>query len=214
MKKHVILLSLLLLVLIVPASLLNLQTGLYVGNDFLLCTDTGYGPLAMQTQADGVRFTGSLDGFSWDATVQINDSSLSVTLPDGSITTGVWDGEHLCDESGMPYAYTSGGITIVVGNEPSPPHPIFQADTLCRMALGQTEQRGSLLCVLVGVICYAIGALAILFPDFIHFFGRRWLYDHAELNDTGRVIQRLGGIVGLIASAVLMYLPLFLPFMS
>lgn len=210
MKKHVICLSLLLLVLIVPASLLNLQTGLYVGEDFLLRTDTGYGPLTMQAQADSIHLTGSVDGFSWDATVQINDSSLSVTLPEGTITTGVWDGEHLCDESGVPYTYTSGGITIVVGNEPSSPHPIFQADTLCRMALGQTEQRGSLLCVLVGMIAYAIGALAILFPDFMYFFGRRWLLEHAELNDMGRALQRLGGVIGLIGSAVLMYLPLFI----
>lgn len=209
MKKHIVLLSLLLLLLIIPATWLNLQSGLYVGEDFLRRTDAGYGPLTLQTQADGAHITGSIDGFSWEATVQTSDAGMSVTLADGTTTAGTWDGEHLCDESGMPYAYLSGSITIVVGNETPPPSPIFQSDVLCRMALGQTEQRGSLSCVLVGVVCYVIGALAIIFPDFTYFFGRRWLFASAELNDTGRTFQRFGGIIGLICAAFLMYLPLF-----
>ena len=209
MKKHVILLCLLLMVLIVPAFLLNLQTGLYVGEDFLIRTETGYGPLTLQTQADAVHVTGSIDGFSWEATVQTSDAGMSVTLADGTTTTGTWDGEHLCDQRGVPYAYLSGNVTVVVGNETLPPNPIFQSDVLCRMALGQTEQRGSLYCILMGMVCYIIGAMAILFPDFAYFFGRRWLFASAELSDTGRTFQRFGGIVGLIGAVFLMYLPMF-----
>lgn len=210
MKKQVLLLCLVLLVLIVPATWLNLQTGLYVGEEFLRCTGAGYGSLTLQHQADGVHITGSMDGFSWDATVQMQEGSMSVTLADGTVYAGAWDGEHLCDESGMPYAYTSGGITIVVNNEPAPPNPIFQADTLCRMALGQTEARGSLWCVLVGVIVYGIGMLSIFFPDFMYFLGRRWCFEQPELSDAGRFCQRLGGAVALAGGTVVMYLPLLI----
>lgn len=210
MKKHVLLLSMLLVALIIPAAWLNLQTGLYVGEDFLRSTDAGYGPLTLQHQADGMQVTGSVDGFSWDAAVQTQDGGMTVTLADGNVYAGTWDGEHLCDERGMPYAYTSGGITIVVNNEPSPPDPILQADTLCRMALGQTEARGSLWCVLVGVIVYGIGMLSIFFPDFMYFLGRRWCFEQPELSDAGRFCQRLGGVVALAGGAVVMYLPLFI----
>lgn len=209
MRKRIILLTLAALLLTVPAAWLNLQTGVFIGDDFLRRTDSGYGPIAMIGQEDATQFTGMIDGFSWAGAVRWEGNIASVTFPDGVTVTGTWDGRHLCDLSGVPYAYTADAITIVVNNESVPPSHTYQADVLCRMSMGETEQRGSLWCVAIGLLLYLIGALSILFPDKMHFFGGRWMYDQAELSDIGRFVQQLAGWVGLATAVFVMYMPLF-----
>lgn len=214
MKKRVILLTLVVLLLAIPAAMLNLQQGVFIGDHFLPRTDSGYGAITILRQEDATQFTGVVGGFSWAGAVRWNGDTASVTFLDGVTVNGRWDGQNLCDLSGVPYAYTIDAVTISVNNEPVPPSHTYQADVLCRMSMGQTEQRGSLWCVAVGLLLYLIGALSILYPDRMHFFGGRWMYSQAELSEAGRSLQRGAGWFGLIAAAIVMYLPLFYPLIN
>ena len=209
MKKRFILLSVLLLLLSLPALWLNLQQGIFWGDHFLQRTGDGYGPITMTRAEDHTEFSGILGGFSWLGEVIWENSTARVTFPDGISISGQWDGLHLCDLSGFPYAYTSDMITISVNNEPVPPSHTAQADLMCRMDREFTEARGSVFLVLLGAAAYMTGVLCVLFPDKMYFLGRRWRYDYAELSDTGRFMQKIGGWVCIGTSLFIMYLPLF-----
>ena len=209
MKRKLALLIAVFVLLAIPAAWLNTQQGVFWGDRFLRRTASGYGPITMVRQENTAHFTGTIEGFSWAGTVRRDGDTMTVAFPDGETIAGTWNGKYLCDPDGMPYIFTTDMITISVGNEPVPPSRVSQAHLLCRMEQEDTEQRGSLWCIAVGLVLYVIGALSILFPDTMHFFGGRWLYDHAELSDAGRFLQRGAGWLGLAVAAFVMYLPLF-----
>lgn len=209
MKKRFFLLAIVFLLLALPAAYLNLQQGIWWGDTFLRRTADGYGSIRMTRSDAGTLFSGTLDNFTWHGTVTREGKSIAVTFPDGTRIAGTWNGEYLCDPSGMPHAFQGDMVTIVVNGEAQPPSPIAQADLMCRMALEQIEQRGSLLLVLLGLFVYVTGALSILYPEKMALLGGRWRFAYAELSDAGRAAQKFSGWVCILLSPIVMYLPLF-----
>ena len=224
MRKTVVILLAIALLLALPALWLNLQEGLYVGDDFLRRTGEGrYGDISLERLNGATHVTGRLRNSDftaqlvWSSSVPPSDyvgwgdRSATVTFPDGETISGVWMSPHLCSADGMPNVFGGDMIRIVTGNEEPPLARTTIADLICRMDLGDTERYGSPWLVLAGLVIYAIGALSVLFPDRMHFLGGRWAYANPELSDEGRFFQRLGGAVAMIDAAIIMYLPLLAP---
>ena len=209
MTKKIILLALGLAVLLTPAALLNTRQGVYAGDVFLPRTENGYGPIVLTLEDGAVTFSGTAADTDFTAALCRDGDMVSIAFADGETLTGHWDGANLCNDDGMPYAYTSHAITVTVGNEPSPLGRAPLSDVLCRMAFGVTEARGALHLLVVGTVLYVLGALYVLIPEKMYFLGRQWVFSHAELSDMGRLGQIIGGWVLLAAAAIIMYFPLF-----
>ena len=209
MTKKIILLALGLAVLLAPAALLNTRQGVYAGDVFLPRTENGYGPIVLTLEDGAVTFSGTAADTDFTAALCRDGDMVSIAFADGETLTGHWDGANLCNDDGMPYAYTSHAITVTVGDEPSPLGLATLADVLCRMAFGVTEARGSLHLLLLGTVLYVLGSLYVLIPEKMYFLGRQWVFSHAELSDMGRLGQVIGGWVLLAAAAIMMYYPLF-----
>ena len=209
MTKKIILLALGLAVLLTPAALLNTRQGVYAGDVFLPRTENGYGPIVLTLEDGAVTFYGTAADTDFTAALCRDGDMVSIAFADGETLTGHWDGANLCNDDGMPYAYTSHAITVTVGDEPSPLGLATLADVLCRMAFGVTEARGSLHLLLLGTGLYVLGSLYVLIPENMYFLGRQWVFSHAELSDMGRLGQVIGGWVLLAAAAIMMYFPLF-----
>lgn len=209
MTKKIILLALGLAVLLAPAALLNTRQGVYAGDVFLPRTENGYGPIVLTLEDGAVTFSGTAADTDFTAALCRDGDMVSIAFADGETLTGHWDGANLCNDDGMPYAYTAHAVTVTVGNEPSPLGRAPLADVLCRMAFGVTEARGALHLLVVGTVLYVLGALYVLIPEKMYFLGRQWVFSHAELSDMGRLGQVIGGWVLLAAAAIIMYFPLF-----
>ena len=115
----------------------------------------------------------------------------------------------LVDSEGLPLAWNQ-GITVSVGGEEPPTNPYALADALYGMYAGATEPRGEWGMVWIYALLYWMGLTAILWPEETHFLLSRWAYRNAELSDAGMAMQRLGGGVAMVASVVVLFLPLFI----
>lgn len=209
MKKARVILALVLLCLLPLSLWLNLRTGVYAGDHFLPRKGPGqFGGVTMTAQDGAWRFTGTVGQETVDALLTAEGDRITVDLGDGEPLTGAWDGQHLLDESGLPLGV--GEVIIVVNGQESPMSRYAMAATLTRMAFGAVEQRGSFWLALMGAVLYLLGAVTFLYPEQAHFFLSRWQYEHAELSDAGILAERIGAVVAMVGSAVVMFLPIFM----
>ena len=217
MKKKIALLAAVLLALFVSAMAFNLQRGVTVGETFLpKRSDALY-----QKNAD-YRVSLSHDGDKTLCDIRFGAETLSAALTwngervrieydDGTVVAGVWypAEKWVMDEEGMPVIWSDGATVIVNGETVSIGRGAL-ANALCRMDTNAAEPRGSAALLLVGVLLYALGAAALLWPEQTFFFANRWRYNVPELSEEGAAAQRLGGAAMMAVSAFVMFAPLIL----
>lgn len=202
-------------VLVLLSGWIYLRPGIYVSGSFLYqssadCYRRQQNEIRMYQEDDAVRFEVIWDGqenaatLVWGEPTQNNGTQVSVTFQDGSIIEGIWRGDTLIDADGKDLSFPA-GITVTINEErPSVPN-ITWSETFCKLSLGATETRGSVLFIFIGTVAYVLGSLSFLFPDNMYFFLRRWQFEQAELSDAGRFVQKASAIVAMILGGIIMF---------
>lgn len=215
MKKKLILLVAALLAAFIPAMALNLQRGVTVSDTFLprrsdaLYEKNADYRVALTRGENETRCDVHLGEETLCASIAWQGENVRVEYDDGALIEGVWfsDDTGLTSRDGMPIGWMD-GLTIVVNDETARIGRGALANALCHMDRNVTQPRGSAAVPLLGVLFYALGAASLLWPEQVFFFGSRWRYSVAELSEEGIAVQKAAGIVMLIASVFVMFLPL------
>ena len=191
----------------------NARQGVWLGGAFYAQTSEGTfaaggDRIAIERTENGARFTGEVDGAALKAQLTQTDGLVRVEMGE-DVVEGYPANGGLVDSEGLPLAWNQ-GITVSVGGEELPTNPYALADALYGMYAGATEPRGEWGMVWIYALLYWMGLTAILWPEETHFLLSRWAYRNAELSDAGMAMQRLGGGVAMVASVVVLFLPLFI----
>lgn len=197
-------------VLIAVISLLTggyftLRKGVYLNNDFfrrvsqtryehnrsnyIELTSDGF----FQIVSDAGERTGSLLS---------DDGSLHITFSDGTALTGVWDGEHLTSPGGMPWEW--GLVTVSVNNEPTEVSDAAYGQALAKLYFGAYESISAWPVSVLGLLIYLYGVMGFLYPNKMHFLFRRWMYDNAELSESGIFLEKAGAALTAIIGVLMM----------
>ena len=208
----------------------NARQGVWLDGAFYAQTSEGTfaaggDRIAIERTENGARFTGEVDGAALKAQLTQTDGLVRVEMGE-DVVEGYPANGGLVDSEGLPLAWNQGitvsvgseelplawnqGITVSVGGEKPPTNPYALADALYGMYAGATEPRGEWGMVWIYALLYWMGLTAILWPEETHFLLSRWAYRNAELSDAGMAMQRLGGGVAMVASVVVLFLPLFI----
>ena len=191
----------------------NARQGVWLDGAFYAQTSEGTfaaggDRIAIERTENGARFTGEVDGAALKAQLTQTDGLVRVEMGE-DVVEGYPANGGLVDSEGLPLAWNQ-GITVSVGGEEPPTNPYALADALYGMYAGATELRGEWGMVWIYALLYWMGLTAILWPEETHFLLSRWAYRNAELSDAGMAMQRLGGGVAMVASVVVLFLPLFI----
>ena len=191
----------------------NARQGVWLDGAFYAQTSEGTfaagdDRIAIERTENGARFTGEVDGAALKAQLTQTDGLVRVEMGE-DVVEGYPANGGLVDSEGLPLAWNQ-GITVSVGGEEPPTNPYALADALYGMYAGATEPRGEWGMVWIYAFLYWMGLTAILWPEETHFLLSRWAYRNAELSDAGMAMQRLGGGVAMVASVVVLFLPLFI----
>lgn len=191
----------------------NARQGVWLDGAFYAQTSEGTfaaggDRIAIERTENGARFTGEVDGAALKAQLTQTDGLVRVEMGE-DVVEGYPANGGLVDSEGLPLAWNQ-GITVSVGGEELPTNPYALADALYGMYAGATEPRGEWGMVWIYALLYWMGLTAILWPEETHFLLSRWAYRNAELSDAGMAMQRLGGGVTMVASVVVLFLPLFI----
>ena len=191
----------------------NARQGVWLDGAFYAQTSEGTfaagdDRIAIERTENGARFTGEVDGAALKAQLTQTDGLVRVEMGE-DVVEGYPANGGLVDSEGLPLAWNQ-GITVSVGGEEPPTNPYALADALYGMYAGATEPRGEWGMVWIYALLYWMGLTAILWPEETHFLLSRWAYRNAELSDAGMAMQRLGGGVAMVASVVVLFLPLFI----
>ena len=191
----------------------NARQGVWLGGAFYAQTSEGTfaaggDRIAIERTENGARFTGEVAGAALEAQLTQTDGLVRVEMGE-DVVEGYPANGGLVDSEGLPLAWNQ-GITVSVGGEELPTNPYALADALYGMYAGATEPRGEWGMVWIYALLYWMGLTAILWPEETHFLLSRWAYRNAELSDAGMAMQRLGGGVTMVASVVVLFLPLFI----
>ena len=191
----------------------NARQGVWLDGAFYAQTSEGTfaaggDRIAIERTENGARFTGEVAGEALKAQLTQTDGLVRVEMGE-DVVEGYPANGGLVDSEGLPLAWNQ-GITVSVGGEELPTNPYALADALYGMYAGATEPRGEWGMVWIYAFLYWVGLTAILWPEETHFLLSRWAYRNAELSDAGMAMQRLGGGVTMVASVVVLFLPLFI----
>lgn len=191
----------------------NARQGVWLDGAFYAQTSEGTfaagdDRIAIERTENGARFTGEVAGAALEAQLTQTDGLVRVEMGE-DVVEGYPANGGLVDSEGLPLAWNQ-GITVSVGGEEPPTNPYALADALYGMYAGATEPRGEWGMVWIYALLYWMGLTAILWPEETHFLLSRWAYRNAELSDAGMAMQRLGGGVAMVASVVVLFLPLFI----
>lgn len=191
----------------------NARQGVWLDGAFYAQTSEGTfaaggDRIAIERTENGARFTGEVAGAALKAQLTQTDGLVRVEMGE-DVVEGYPANGGLVDSEGLPLAWNQ-GITVSVGGEELPTNPYALADALYGMYAGATEPRGEWGMVWIYALLYWMGLTAILWPEETHFLLSRWAYRNAELSDAGMAMQRLGGGVTMVASVVVLFLPLFI----
>ena len=191
----------------------NARQGVWLDGAFYAQTSEGTfaaggDRIAIERTENGARFTGEVAGAALEAQLTQTDGLVRVEMGE-DVVEGYPANGGLVDSEGLPLAWNQ-GITVSVGGEEPPTNPYALADALYGMYAGATEPRGEWGMVWIYALLYWMGLAAILWPEETHFLLSRWAYRNAELSDAGIAMQRLGGGVTMVASVVVLFLPLFI----
>lgn len=202
-------------VLVLLSGWIYVRPGIYVSDSFLYrssadCYRRQQNEIRMYQEYDAVRFEVIWDGqenaatLVWGEPTQNNGTQVSVTFQDGSIIEGIWRGDTLIDADGRDLSFPA-GITVTVNRDRPPIPNITWSETFCRLSLGATETRGSVLFIFIGTVAYVLGSLSFLFPDNMYFLLRRWQFEQAELSDAGLLVQKASAIVAMILGGIVIF---------
>ena len=191
----------------------NARQGVWLDGAFYAQTSEGTfaaggDRIAIERTENGARFTGEVAGAALEAQLTQTDGLVRLEMGE-DVVEGYPANGGLVDSEGLPLAWNQ-GITVSVGGEEPPTNPYALADALYGMYAGATEPRGEWGMVWIYALLYWMGLTAILWPEETHFLLSRWAYRNAELSDAGMAMQRLGGGVTMVASVVVLFLPLFI----
>ena len=191
----------------------NARQGVWLDGAFYAQTSEGTfaaggDRIAIERTENGARFTGEVAGAALEAQLTQTDGLVRVEMGE-DVVEGYPANGGLVDSEGLPLAWNQGS-TVSVGGEEPPTNPYALADALYGMYAGATEPRGEWGMVWIYALLYWMGLTAILWPEETHFLLSRWAYRNAELSDAGMAMQRLGGGVAMVASVVVLFLPLFI----
>ena len=191
----------------------NARQGVWLDGAFYAQTSEGTfaaggDRIAIERAENGALFTGEVTGAALEAQLTQTDGLVRVEMGE-DVVEGYPANGGLVDSEGLPLAWNQ-GITVSVGGEEPPTNPYALADALYGMYAGATEPRGEWGMVWIYALLYWMGLTAILWPEETHFLLSRWAYRNAELSDAGMAMQRLGGGVAMVASVVVLFLPLFI----
>ena len=191
----------------------NARQGVWLDGAFYAQTSEGTfaaggDRIAIERTENGARFTGEVAGAALEAQLTQTDGLIRLEMGE-DVVEGYPANGGLVDAEGLPLAWNQ-GITVSVGGEEPPTNPYALADALYGMYAGATEPRGEWGMVWIYALLYWMGLTAILWPEETHFLLSRWAYRNAELSDAGMAMQRLGGGVAMVASVVVLFLPLFI----
>ena len=191
----------------------NARQGVWLDGAFYAQTSEGTfaaggDRIAIERTENGARFTGEVAGAALEAQLTQTDGLVRVEMGE-DVVEGYPANGGLVDSEGLPLAWNQ-GITVSVGGEEPPTNPYALADALYGMYAGATEPRGEWGMVWIYAFLYWMGLTAILWPEETYFLLSRWAYRNAELSDAGMAMQRLGGGVAMVASVVVLFLPLFI----
>ena len=191
----------------------NARQGVWLDGAFYAQTSEGTfaaggDRIAIERTENGARFTGEVAGAALEAQLTQTDGLVRVEMGE-DVVEGYPANGGLVDSEGLPLAWNQ-GITVSVGGEEPPTNPYALADALYGMYAGATEPRGEWGMVWIYALLYWMGLTAILWPEETHFLLSSWAYRNAELSDAGMAMQRLGGGVAMVASVVVLFLPLFI----
>ena len=191
----------------------NARQGVWLDGAFYAQTSEGTfaaggDRIAIERTENGARFTGEVAGAALEAQLTQTDGLVRLEMGE-DVVEGYPANGGLVDSEGLPLAWNQ-GITVSVGGEEPPTNPYALADALYGMYAGATEPRGEWGMVWIYALLYWMGLTAILWPEETHFLLSRWAYRNAELSDAGMAMQRLGGGVAMVASVVVLFLPLFI----
>ena len=191
----------------------NARQGVWLDGAFYAQTSEGTfaaggDRIAIERAENGARFTGEVAGAALEAQLTQTDGLVRVEMGE-DVVEGYPANGGLVDSEGLPLAWNQ-GITVSAGGEELPTNPYALADALYGMYAGATEPRGEWGMVWIYAFLYWMGLTAILWPEETYFLLSRWAYRNAELSDAGMAMQRLGGGVAMVASVVVLFLPLFI----
>ena len=191
----------------------NARQGVWLDGAFYAQTSEGTfaaggDRIAIERAENGARFTGEVAGAALEAQLTQTDGLVRLEMGE-DVVEGYPANGGLVDAEGLPLAWNQ-GITVSVGGEGLPTNPYALADALYGMYAGATEPRGEWGMVWIYALLYWMGLTAILWPEETYFLLSRWAYRNAELSDAGMAMQRLGGGVAMVASVVVLFLPLFI----
>lgn len=208
-NKSVIVLLALFVIALAFSGWRNFRKGVYIGDDFFYkkgetLYQNGENTISFQRSGGVTQFTVFMNGEQQTAEMKWDGDHAAITYGDGAVVKGSWDGQRLLGEDGIPLIYSLDEITVTIGNEIVPVGKGTLSNVLCRLDRNETENRGFGMMIAVGTILYLIGALTFLFPNESHFFLRRWAYRETELSEEGLLAEKIGGIVAMIAGAVVM----------
>jgi len=220
MKKKAVIMLIVLAAFMIPAGWLNARQGVvlygvnYVEEDR---TDDSWRYEAAQGGAEMIWSGG--EGNGWieykgvrhEAQLEWNGDKARIEFDDGEVIEGYWRGGELVDETGLPLWLGDSTVIVIATDDEDESEigKISLARVLCEMDRRENEPLGSLVMVLLGAVVYVFGMFGVLYPEEMHFIGKRWQYDYVELSDMGRTAQVVGGYTAMAAGVVFMYLPCF-----
>ncbi len=179
------------------------EDGYFKSGDHEIRMIKGEGFTNFQIVLHGENRTAALQWSRSDVLFDVEHDFATLTFDDGAIIEGTWFSDDiLLDKDGLPLGWANGFMSAdgnavrVISNE-------ALSNVFCKIALGKTEQNGSIGVVLVGGLIYILGALSFLYPEKVHFFGNRWRYKNAELSDDGIFMEKFGGIIGMVLGAIM-----------
>ncbi len=201
-------------VLFLLSGWLFLRPGIYVDGSFLYrssadCYRRQQDEIRMYKEESATRFEVIWDGqknaatLVWGEQTQNNGTQVCVIFQDGSIIEGIWKGDTLTDADGRDLSFPA-EIVVTTNGERPPMSNMAWSKTFCRLSLGDTETRGSILFIFIGTVAYVLGSLGFLFPNKMFFFLRSWQFEKAELSYEGRFVEKAGAIVAMILGTIIM----------
>ena len=159
---------------------------------------------------DTVHLVRQYQGTVLEADMTVTGGMVRCVYSDGDTVEGYVAGTELVDADGVPLWMSDGAGILVDGMKISASGKGHLTQTLYRMSLGETETREGMVTLICLVLLYPLGAMQFLYPDKMAFLFSRWYYAKPELSEAGRRWERIGGIMTMLAGAVLCLLPLII----
>lgn len=212
MKKKFLILVLVLVLLQIPAFFLHSAKGVAICDKlYIQKSDTlyksGKNYVELEPTEKGASVKGILFG-DQELSVEMTVEKYAVTFvyPDEVIVANFM-GDMLVDQDNTPLAF--GPIfanTDVSLQIESVRNQVSAA--LYDMYMGNVIQRGEPGYIILFILLSVVGATVFIWPEEMHRWGSRWRYDKLELSYDGIMMEKISGVIGMIAGVLLPYIVL------